>query len=888
MSSELRCSACQSSFRVPDEDKGKRIRCPRCGQIVAAAGNPSPANADLLGDEIDIPLGPTRVAANAVSAAGSQGANSDKSAVDPASLRSSAGEQMPASLPGYQILQELGRGGMGRVFLARQKSLDRLVALKVMHPRRAKDPTFVERFTLEAYTAAKLVHHNVIQIYDFDAAEGVHYFTMEYVKGETLTDLVKRQGKLDPELAAGYILQAARGLKFGHDLGMVHRDVKPDNLLVNDQGIIKVADLGLVKLPYAEEASLAGVGDDEREAPSRSTEMTRVGVGVGTPLYMAPEQARDATHVDARADIYSLGCTLYALLAGQPPFQGKTAAEILAKHASAPFVPTESFTKRVPKGLTAIVSKMLAKKPDDRFTNMGEVIVALERFLGIQQAAFTPREEHAQLLEKYVAEFNEAPHARLRTLIVSAFLGSCAVLLLLCLVFGWLMPAGILLGFLAMTPLAHLLIHGWRERTFLFLSAREWFAGMNASELLLGISGAAALILVLYLFNVLWLWMLVGLLSLGLAVAFYVLIDRRLARQRRPAHDGADKLVRTLRRHGVEERALQHFVCKYAGGDWEEFFEDLFGYPAKLKARAWVRGDAVQSRRRHGAWRDPIILWIDARLKARKKARERAQIQAVEAKALEAKGIGEAEAGERAARVADVIVAQAAQVEQDLGDLAAAGPTAVIPVAAIAPVAESASPPAAPVNFQKLLETARNPETTASVELPARRTGISPGALAAGLVSARFRFLIGAVLCFCCIFWIRQNHLLDSDAFSQAFAAMVEQGNTERWDRFGEPLAIPLCPASVKDLFNSFNVGIAGLVLLSSGFLGGWKAGLIAWPAAGLILLGSAVLPAAGPVSGGVLGLTAGLMLAAAGLLIRRWRRRSLAARGVAPAPDAA
>lgn len=795
--------------------------------------------------------------------------------------RTNADEETPMSLPGYQILQELGRGGMGKVLLARQKSLDRLVALKIMHPRRAKDPTFVARFTREAYAAAQLVHHNIVQIYDFGAAEGVHFFTMEYVKGETLTDLVRRQGKLDPELAAGYVLQAARGLKFGHDLGMVHRDVKPDNLLLNDQGIIKVADLGLVKLGYAEDASLAGVADEEPESHARSTETTRVGIGVGTPPYMAPEQARDATHVDARADIYSLGCTLYALLAGQPPFHGKTAAEILSKHANAPFVPTESFLKRVPKGLAAIVSKMLAKKPDDRFANMGEVISALERFLGIQQAAFAPREEHAQLLEKCVQEFNEAPHARLRTLIVIAFWGGCAALMLLCLLIGWLTPAGALLGLVVVTPLAYFLIHGWRERTFFFLLARAWLLGANGTELLYGVAGAAALILVLYLFNLLWIWMFVGLVAVGLAATFYVLIDRHLARQRQAAHDGAEKLLRNLRTHGLEERALQHFVCKYSGGDWEEFFENLFGYRAKLKARAWLRGDAAQRRRRYGAWRDPLIFWIDARQKARKKARERVQLQAVEAKALAAKGISEAEAEQQAAQVAEVMVAQAAQVEQDMAAVAALGQTVVLPVAGIVPVAELAGPqppPASPANFQKLMETALNPDTSATVELPARRARFSLKKLASTLVGARFRFITGAVLCFCCIFWIRQNHLLEGDGFAHAFAAIVEQGTTERWDHMGAPLAIPLVPATVQDLFNSFNVGIAGLLLLISAFLGGWKASLIAWPAAGLILLGSAVLPAAGPVSGGVLGLSAGLALAVVGLLIRRAARRSLAA----------
>src|SRR5262249_30086398 len=135
------------------------------------------------------------------------------------------GSQPPATLGGYQIVKELGHGGMGAVYLARQISLDRNVALKVMRSRWASQPSFVARFTREAYAAAQLVHHNVVQIYDMGIDHEVHYFSMEFVEGESLADLVGREGKLDPEVAAGYILQAARGLKFAHDRGMIHRDI---------------------------------------------------------------------------------------------------------------------------------------------------------------------------------------------------------------------------------------------------------------------------------------------------------------------------------------------------------------------------------------------------------------------------------------------------------------------------------------------------------------------------------------------------------------------------------------------------------------------------------------------------------------------------------------
>jgi len=220
------------------------------------------------------------------------------------------GDDIPERLGGYEVLKVLGKGGMGAVLLGRQVSLDRKVALKVMHPRIAKNPGFVARFTREAYAAAQLTHHNVIQIYDIGEERGQHFFSMEFVPGQSLMDLVKKDGKLAPEAAVGYILQAARGLRYGHNQGMVHRDIKPDNLMLNTEGIVKVADLGLVKLPSGDLPQQAGAlppSDDDTEG---NTELTRVGAAMGTPAYMPPEQARNSAAVDQRADIYSLGCTL--------------------------------------------------------------------------------------------------------------------------------------------------------------------------------------------------------------------------------------------------------------------------------------------------------------------------------------------------------------------------------------------------------------------------------------------------------------------------------------------------------------------------------------------------------------------------------------------------
>src|SRR5262245_22447708 len=171
---------------------------------------------------------------------------------EPAAPVASLGE-VPRVLGGYEIVKELGRGGRGAVYLARQVSLDRPVALKVMNPEWAKNPNFLVRFTREAYAAAQLVHHNIVQVYDIGQDRGIHYFPMEYVDGCSLGEVLKKEGKIEAAVAAGYALQAARGLSFAHDRGMIHRDIKPDNLMLNTHGVVKVADLGLVRTPGMQE-----------------------------------------------------------------------------------------------------------------------------------------------------------------------------------------------------------------------------------------------------------------------------------------------------------------------------------------------------------------------------------------------------------------------------------------------------------------------------------------------------------------------------------------------------------------------------------------------------------------------------------------------------------
>ncbi len=245
----------------------------------------------------------------------------------------------------------------------------------------------------EAYAAAQLTHHNVVQIYDLSSSGQTNFFSMEFVEGRSLAEVVDKQGRLPPAEAIGYTIQAARGLEFAHRHGMIHRNVKPANLLLNDQGIVKVADLGLVKTPQLLESEGDQPPAGDRAGVSLAdarANVTIANVAMGTPAYMSPEQAENAAGVDHRADIYSLGCTLYALLTGQPPFQGATVLEVITRHKTAPVVRPDALVKGLPPGLSEIVLKMVAKNPGQRYQTLGEAIGDLEDFLAKSHSGRRP------------------------------------------------------------------------------------------------------------------------------------------------------------------------------------------------------------------------------------------------------------------------------------------------------------------------------------------------------------------------------------------------------------------------------------------------------------------------------------------------------------------
>ncbi len=275
----------------------------------------------------------------------------------------------------YVLLERVGRGGMGDVFKARHQKMDRIVALKILSAAAMKSPGALKRFHREAKAAAKLAHPNIVTAHDFDEDRGTHFLVTEYVDGENLSAIVKQRGPLSLGRAVDYILQAARGLEYAHSNGVIHRDIKPSNLLLDKQGTVKILDMGIARVN--EFVGQMAFGSAE--------ELTSSGVIVGTPDYMSPEQSTDLRVADARSDIYSLGCTLYFLLTGQPVFMGETVLQKIMAHREQPPPFLREIRGDVPECLEKIFQKMLAKRPQDRQRSMTEVIAEIQKCIASRQ-----------------------------------------------------------------------------------------------------------------------------------------------------------------------------------------------------------------------------------------------------------------------------------------------------------------------------------------------------------------------------------------------------------------------------------------------------------------------------------------------------------------------
>ena len=264
-------------------------------------------------------------------------------------------------IPGYKVLGKIGAGAMAFVYKARQLSLNRLVAIKVLPKRFSQDPEYVQRFYKEGQAAGKLNHPNIVQAIDVGEAGGYHYFVMEFVEGKTISDDIVA-GNLYPEKEAiEIIIQVAHALAHAHGQGLIHRDVKPKNIMINKDGVVKLADMGLA-----------------RETTDIETAQSEAGKAYGTPYYIAPEQIRGKIDIDGRADIYGLGATLYHMLTGQVPFMAEDSSDVMRKHLREKLVPPDHLNTSLSGGVSEVIEIMMAKRKEDRYKNVEELLLDLE------------------------------------------------------------------------------------------------------------------------------------------------------------------------------------------------------------------------------------------------------------------------------------------------------------------------------------------------------------------------------------------------------------------------------------------------------------------------------------------------------------------------------
>ncbi len=273
----------------------------------------------------------------------------------------------------YEVIGRAGSGGMAEVYRARDELLGREVALKVLSERFSRDKAFVERFRREAQAAANLSHPNIVSLYDYGSDDDTYFIVMEFIDGKALSDVIAAEAPLMPERAADIAAEVAAALQRAHSAGLVHRDIKPGNIMITSAGQTKVTDFGIAR-------ALRRDGE---------TTMTQTGMVIGTAAYLSPEQAQGNT-VDARSDVYSLGCVLYEMLTGRPPFAGDTPLSIAYKHVRESAARPSQSNADVPRELDAIVLKALAKNPDNRYDSATEMQQDLQRYLGGQKVLATP------------------------------------------------------------------------------------------------------------------------------------------------------------------------------------------------------------------------------------------------------------------------------------------------------------------------------------------------------------------------------------------------------------------------------------------------------------------------------------------------------------------
>jgi eukaryotic-like serine/threonine-protein kinase len=755
-------------------------------------------------------------------------------------VASESGSGPPKGLPrvigSYRVLQELRRDRLGPVLLTRHRATGREVALTVLKPEWACLPRYVFRLVRDAFAVAQVGHPNLVRLVALGESRGRLHFASELVEGSTLAERVGQQGPLPPREAVAHILQAARGLMFAHGQGLVHGDLRPEDIVVDHEGLTRVAGLGLARTPESVAADIA------RETTG--------------PIALG-DRREEETRAAVRTDLHGLGRTLYYLLTRSTPVVDGHALDVL-----------ELVARGVPANLAEILGNLINARPGHGYADLGQAITALERYLNASSPGATaPREEHTRTLIECVAAFRASPAATLRRRIVLGGAGACALVVLLSLLAHQPRVAAGFLGLGLMTALAYFVVNGMSARTDLFTKTRGLVLE-SRGDWLIGLAGLALFATTLVVLHLHWAYIGFGVLGVVLALAIHFEIDRKVESERHEAVAEARALLRALRLQGVAEETLWPFVRTTAGDDWEEFFTALFGSEWARASRAPSdRGLGNLIRKRSLPWRDWLTSWVEDRQETRRLAREKPLLQAIEERGLVAEGVNLLTARRKSRRIAEAMVAVSAELRGAARTPASPPPAGLAGQSSVArAIGQAVDAPE-----QVLVEREHGrlgPETSLAWDL---------------LLGPRTRFLFGAALLVGCLLWVDQNGIVTGAQIKDVATRAIEHPDPLQALRDTRidvrvplrttPLRLPFLPQPVSNLFHDFNAGAAGLILILSALLSGARVGLFAIPGAAIALFGPALgLPPIGPLDSARTSMALGAGVALLGVFFGKSR----------------
>jgi len=753
---------------------------------------------------------------------------------------------VPRLLDGHIVLKLLGHGPRGKTLLARPLSLAKPVVLKLISADRSRDAVFVERHLREALAASKLSSPHLARIVEIGRDGRSVYTAAEYIPGATLAEEVARRGRVEPRLAASWILQAARGLADAHAQGIWHRDVKPENLRLDRGGLVVVDDLGLETTPSLAAAE-SRLDQAARKGPagrapgaSRDAAPRIERAAVGTPSYMAPEQARDALVIDGRADVYSLGCVFYALVTGRPPYSKPTASELIAGHQDEAMIPPREFAPNIPPAIAGVIEAMTRKAPEERLPSMAAAVDALEDCLGLRTGAAEPEERaYREAIREASNLVNDAPEALLRRRILLGAGGAWLAFLLLLIVLGAFRPAVVVAGFGAFVGATLGFTSKLLKPAGLLDSTRELLLGDGIRSWLIVVIGLVVLLGLVVSGGLVGVLLFLGVCVGALIGAFHYYVERPSARILDEAASHVADSLRRLRRVGYDERLARWMLAAEAGSGWEPLFAAVFGERALEVERLRNARDASILDRL--SWRGSAERLVSALLGMRRDTRLRRLFQEVEEARLEAEGLNLMTARRRSWRISRAIVLAAAEWRDEQLALQGAG------------ASPSAAGPTLPQRLREAVEAPENVlEQRESHPGPIRRRFEALSTVAFGRTT---RAALGAAMLAGLALWLHNHKIVTA---SQVGEAAAEVGRAARRaaesadptqlqeirvdipverSRLFQPLNVPGLPRPLSAI-PAANLGAAGLLLLVASLFPARAVGFASLLAALVALLG--------------------------------------------------